>query len=150
MPAEEEKIHATKSLLTFGAITMSIWIALSTAAVFLFNQTAALLFLGFAAFSVFIVIRRQMCGSCYYCASCTKGFAKTSRLFLGGNNIPGISKGATIGMTVFLYVILTVIPGWILASSLLQEFNLSKTLLLAGLLAVTGYNAAAHALNLQK
>ncbi len=150
MPTNEEKIHATKPLLTFGAITMAIWIALGTASIYLLNQIVGLLFLGFAAFSVFIVIRRQMCGSCYYCASCTKGFAKTSRLFLGSNHIPGISKGSTIGMTVHLYILLTVIPGALLVSSLMQQFSLINAVLLAGLLAVTVYNAIAHALDLQK
>ncbi len=149
MPTEE-KIRATRPLLTLGAIMMSIWITLSSVAVFLISEIAGWLFLGCAAFSVFIVIRRQMCGSCYYCVSCTKGFAKTSMLFLGGNRIPGISKSSTIGMTVYLYMLLTAVPGAFLTSSLMRGFDLFRALLLAGLLAITVYNAAAHSLNLQK
>ncbi len=146
----EEKIRATRPLLTLGATMMSIWIALSSVAVFLTSEIAGWLFLGCAAFSVFVVIRRQMCGSCYYCVSCTKGFAKTSKLFLGGNHIPGISKSSAVAMTVYLYVLLTAVPGAFLTSSLMHGFDFLRALLLVGLLAVAVYNVAAHSLNLQK
>jgi hypothetical protein len=100
--------------------------------------------LGFSVFSVLIVMRRQMCDSCYYCASCTKGFAKLSKLFLGGSSIPGISKGATWGMTVFFYLLLSIIPGIVLVSSIFQEFSLLKLSLLIGLLLISIYNAVSR------
>jgi hypothetical protein len=89
-----------------------------------------------------------MCGSCYYCVSCTKGFAKLSKLFLGGNHIPGIGRGSTLGMAIFIYVLLSVIPGSLLVSSMLQEFNMLKLSLLVSLLAVTGYNVVSRVKNL--
>jgi hypothetical protein len=68
-------------------------------------------------------------------------------LFLGGNRIPGLGKGTTIGMAVFIYMLLSVIPGWLIVSSLLQEFTLLKLSLLISLLAITAYNLAARGMN---
>jgi hypothetical protein len=85
-----------------------------------------------------------MCSSCYYCKTCTKGFAKLSKLFIGKSHIPGISKGSEIGMAVFIYVILSVVPIFLLASSILQEFSPIKLLLIIGLLSISIYNGAAR------
>jgi hypothetical protein len=140
LPAEEEKITASKSLIFFGSLIIAVWVAIGTASFWIINPTFGWLFLGFSAFSILIVMGRQMCGSCYYCASCAKGFAKLSKLFLGGINIPGISKGSTVGMSVFIYILLSIIPGTVLVSSMVQEFSLLKLFLLICLLAVTSYN----------
>jgi hypothetical protein len=123
---------------------IAVWIVIGTTAFWFINSMFRLLFLGFSVFSVLIVMRRQMCGSCYYCASCTKGFAKLSKLFLGGSSIPGISKGATWGMTAFIYLLLSTIPGIVLVSSIFQEFSLLKLSLLIGLLLISIYNAVSR------
>ena len=141
MSDEEEKIAASKSSLFFGSLMIAVWIAIGSVAVWVINPVYGWLFLGFSAFSILIVMRRQMCGSCYYCVSCTKGFAKLSKLFLGDSRIPGISKGSTLGMAVFIYLLLSVIPGMMIVSSLFQEFSLLKLLLLICLLSVSTYNA---------
>ena len=140
----EEKIKASKSLLIFGTLTIAFWVALGTFSFWLTSQLLGWLFLGFSAFLILIVLRRQMCSSCYYCKTCTKGFAKLSRLFLGKSHIPGIGKGSEIGMAVFIYVILSVIPGTLLVPSIIQEFNPLKLLLLIGLLSISIYNLAAR------
>ena len=144
MSGEEEKIEASKSSLFFGSLMIAVWIAVGTAAFWVINPLFGWVFLGFSLFSILIVMRRQMCGSCYYCVSCTKGFAKLSRLFLGGSSIPGISKGSTVGMTVFIYLLLSIIPGMILVSSIFQEFSLLKLSLLICLLLISTYNAASR------
>lgn len=144
MPSNEEKIEATKSLLIFGNLTIAFWVALGTISFWLTNTTLAWLFLAFSAFSILIVLRRQMCSSCYYCKSCTKGFAKLSRLFIGKSHIPGIGKGAELGMTVFIYALLSVVPGILLVSSILQEFSPLKLLLIIGLLSISTYNVVAR------
>jgi hypothetical protein len=144
LPVVEGKMQATKSLLLFGVLTIAVWVGLGTAAFWLITPLYGWLFLGFSAFSILIVMRRQMCGSCYYCASCTKGFAKLSKLFVGGTRIPGLGRGSTLGMAVFIYVLLSVIPGTVLVSSILQEFSLIKLFLLAGLVAISIYNVAAR------
>ena len=147
LPVEEGKVAASKSLLLFGILTIAAWIALGTAACWVFNSILGWLFLGFSTFAILIVLRRQMCGSCYYCASCTKGFAKLSKLFLGSNGIPGLGRGSVVGMAIFLYILLSIIPGALPVSSLLKEFTLLKLLLLVSILAITVYNMAARGKN---
>lgn len=141
MPSNEEKIEATKSLLIFGNLTIAFWVALGTISFWLINPLFAWLFLGFSAFSILLVLRRQMCSSCYYCRSCTKGFAKLSQLFIGKSHIPGVNKGSELGMAVFIYAILSVVPGTFLVSSILQEFSPLKLLVIIGLLSISMYNA---------
>jgi hypothetical protein len=145
LSTNDEKIKASKSLLFFGSLMFAVWIAIGTAAVWVTNEILGWLFLGFSTFSILIVMRRQMCGSCYYCASCTKGFAKLSKLFLGSSSIPGISKGSTLGMAVFIYLLLSIFPGTVIFSSIFQEFSLLKLSLLICLLSVSAYNVVVRA-----
>jgi hypothetical protein len=147
---EEGKIAASKSSLFFGSLMIAVWIAIGTAAFWVINLLFGWLFLGFSAFSILIVMRRQMCGSCYYCVSCTKGFAKLSKLFLGGSSIPGIGKGSTWGMTIFIYLLLSIFPGVTLVSSIFQEFSLLKLFLLICLLSVSAYNVVVRGKNLTR
>ena len=147
LPTDEEKMQSSKPLLFFGNLMIIVWIALGTAAFFLFSDLAGWVFLFFSAFSVFILVRRQMCTSCYYCKSCTKGFAKMSKLFLGGNRIPGIGKGTTIGLVVFILVVLSVIPVGLLVYSMFLEFNVLNLLLLIGILGISTYQVVARARN---
>ncbi len=137
MSNSEPKVEATKSSLLFGNLTAIVWIFLGTIGCWLINPLYGYLFLGFAAFSIYIIIRRLMCNSCYYCKSCTKGIAKLSILFLGANRIPGLSKSSIIGMVFFVYVALTVVPSLLLTNSLLQEFNLLNASVLAGILSIS-------------
>jgi hypothetical protein len=133
----DPKVETTKSSLLSGQLIGLVWIVLGTLGCYLINPLYGWLFLAFASFSVYIIVRRMLCNSCYYCKSCTKGMAKMSILFRGANRIPGLSKGSVIGMSVYLYIVLFAIPGALLASSLLQEFSVFKVGLLAGLLAVS-------------
>lgn len=144
MSTNTEKINATKSLLFFGSFMIAVWIAIGFIAVWVVNTVFGWLFLGFSAFAILILMRRQMCGSCYYCASCTTGFAKLSKLFLGSSQIPGIGRGSTLGMVVFIHLLLSVIPGLMLLSSIFQEFSLLKLSLLICLLSISIYNLAAR------
>ena len=143
--ADNEKIVATKSLLASGTLLLAVWVALGTLSIWLISQLFGWLFLGFSAFVVLIVIRRLLCNSCYYCKSCTKGFAKLSKLLLGSNRIPGISKGSTLGMAATMYVVLSVIPIALLVNAMLHAFNPLSILLLAAILLVTVYTLMVRA-----
>jgi hypothetical protein len=145
--ADNEKIEATKHLLFFGMLVLSVWVALGSFAVWLVNQLIGYLFLGLSAFLLLIVIRRLLCNSCYYCKSCTKGFAKLSKLTLGSNHIPGIGKGSTFGMAITIYVFLTGIPAFLLINSMLSNFSLTKTVLLLTIVAITLYTLSVRARN---
>jgi hypothetical protein len=140
MSADEEKIESNKSLLLSGNFLIAIWIALGTASCYLISPLIGLIYFGFSAFSILIILRRQLCSTCYYCKSCTKGFAKLSLLFLGANHIPGIGKGSLVGMAAFAYIVLTVIPGALVLNSMLGQFSVIKLLALAGLLVISAYS----------
>ncbi len=62
-----------------------------------------------------------------------------SMLFQGVNHIPGIGKGSLLGMATFTYIVLTVVPGALLANSLFTDFSVVKLLVLSCLLAVSTY-----------
>ncbi len=137
--ADNEKIVATKSLLASGTLLLAVWAALGTISFWMVSQLFGWFFLGFSAFVVLVIIRRLLCNSCYYCKSCTKGFAKLSKLSLGSNRIPGISKGSTLGMAATIYVVLTVIPSALLVNTLLDTVDPVSLLLLATILLITIY-----------
>ena len=140
LTTNEEKIQVTKSSLLSGNFIIAIWVALGTVSCWLINPLFGWLFLAFSAFSILIILRRHLCNTCYYCKSCTKGFAKLSMLIQGANYIPGIGKGSLLGMVAFTYIILSVIPGALLANSMFTNFNLLKLLLLICLLIISIYS----------
>lgn len=137
MVNDEEKIEVVKTRFITGNLIALIWILIASIACSLINPWLGWFFLAFSAFSVYIIIRRFMCNSCYYCKSCTKGLAKLSILFLGANKIPGLSKSTIIGMVIFAYVVLSFIPGALLVNSLLTSFETIKLVSLICLLAIS-------------
>ncbi len=150
MSSQYEKIEATKPMLLSGTLLLAVWVALGTFSIALVNSLFGWIFLVFASFIVLAIIRRQLCNSCYYCKSCTKGLAKLSKLSLGGNHLPGIGKGTTITLATIMYVVLTVIPTLILMNSLSINVNVDKILLLAGILAITISTLVVRATNRYK
>ena len=141
MTSQYEKVQATKPQLLAGNLLALIWILLGTFGCWLINPLYGWLFLGFSAFVVYGIVRRMTCNSCYYCKSCTKGISKLSLLFLGATRIPGLGKGTIWGMNVAIYVVLTLIPVWVLVAA--QNFSLPYLLVLAGLIAVSAISILA-------
>ncbi len=143
----EEKIETIKSQFIKGNLLAIVWIILGTVGCWVVNPIFGWLFLGIAAFSVYIIIRRLMCNSCYYCKSCTKGFTKMSILFLGANQIPGISGGSILAMTAFTYIILLIIPSLAIINSILTEFTLLRLIMFATLLSISMFAVAIRVKN---
>lgn len=133
----EEKIETVKSHFISGNLLSILWILVGTAACWLVNSWLGWLFSAFSAFSVYIIVRRFLCNSCYYCKSCTQGMAKLSILFLGANKIPGLSKSTITGMTTFSLAVLMFIPAIVLGNSLLDSFSLVKLTVLICLFGVS-------------
>jgi len=150
MSSVEEKIETVKSRFVTGNLFAVFWVILGTLACWIVNPLFGWVFLGFAFFSIYIIIRRMLCNSCYYCKSCTKGFAKLSILFLGPNHIPGITKKSLVGMTVFIFIVLLVTPTSVLASSLLVEYSLVKLIVLTGLVVTSLIALMIRAVNRNK
>jgi hypothetical protein len=146
----EEKMETVKSRFIVGNLLIIAWIFIASAACWLVNPLIGWLFLGFSAFSIYIIVRRFMCNSCYYCKSCTKGPAKLSILFLGANKIPGISNGAIMGMTVFAYTVLTIVPATLLINSLLTSFETLKIISLVSLFGISAVTLSARIINHNK
>ncbi|XHH08629.1 MAG: hypothetical protein ACFCUE_13830 [Candidatus Bathyarchaeia archaeon] len=137
MTTQYEKVQATKPQLLAGNLLALAWILLGSLGCWLINPLYGWLFLCFSAFVTYGILRRMTCTSCYYCKSCTKGIGKLSLLFLGANHIPGIGKGTILAMNITIYAVLSLIPGWLLASSLVTDYSLAKMLVLAGLAAIS-------------
>jgi hypothetical protein len=150
MSSVEEKIETVKSRFVTGNLFAVFWVILGTLACWIVNPLFGWVFLGFAFFSIYIIIRRMLCNSCYYCKSCTKGFAKLSILFLGANQIPGITKKSLVGMTVYIFIVLLVTPASVLASSLLVEYSLVKLIVLTGLVVTSLIALIIRAVNRNK
>jgi hypothetical protein len=147
LPTNEEKVEATKASLLSGNLLALAWILLGTIGTYLVNPIFGWIFLIFSLVSIYVIIRRMLCNSCYYCKSCTKGLTKLSILIRGANHIPGLSKGSIMGMTVFAYVVLTVIPGWLIFGSLLQSFDILKISVLSAITLISIYGIAMHLKN---
>ncbi len=137
-------------MLFSGSLLLAAWVVLGTLSFWLIDELFGWVFLVFSAFMVLAIIRRQLCNSCYYCKSCTKGFAKLSKLSLGSNHLPGIGKGTTISLAATLYMVLTVIPAAVLVNSFVSDISLTKILLLAGILAITVSTLVVRATNSYK
>jgi hypothetical protein len=144
----EEKIQTINSRLAVGNVFALLWILIGTTACWIVTPLAGWIFLAFSAISVYIIMRALVCpNACYYCQSCTKGFMKLSIIFLGASSIPGSSRKLITGMMVFVYIVLLIIPGGLLASSLVNSFSYAK---IAVLLALFAFSATALIARIRK
>ncbi len=143
----EEKIETVKSRFASGNLLALIWILLGTTACWLVNPWFGGIFLLFSIFSVYIIIQRQLCNSCYFYKSCTKGLAKLSILFLGVNKIPGLSRATIKGMAAFAYVVLLFIPAAVLLNSLSTLYDSVKLIVLVCLFGISGVALISRVIN---
>jgi len=65
-----------KTLTIAGNLAVAGWTALGSLAVGFYNQLAGWIFLLFGLFTIFVMLRRMGCKSCYYCKSCTMDSAE--------------------------------------------------------------------------
>lgn len=137
MSSVEEKIETVKSRFVAGNLLALLWIVIGTVACWTVDPIFGWGFLIFSVISVYVVIRRMLCNSCYYCKSCTKGLAKLSILFLGANRIPGISKNSIVGMTAFIFLALLIVPAAVLINSILAQYTLVKFIFLIILIVIS-------------
>ena len=132
-----EKIQTINSRLAAGNVFAFLWILIGTTACWLVAPLAGWIFVAVSAISIYVIMRALVCpDACYYCQSCTKGFMKLSIIFLGAGSIPGSSRKLVTGMMVFAYVVLLIIPGGLLASSLVYSFDYAKIAVLLALFAL--------------
>ena len=140
-PISAETKAYSKALLVFGNIAIALWIVLAAVSCGFFNPIAGWLFLVVAFLLIFGVLRRLGCNSCYYCKSCTMGFGKIADLFFGEGYMIGVNSSGKLKV-VFVYGLLGVVPVGFLAVSVMQEFAVSKILVLALLLLFLVYSGS--------
>ena len=136
----EEKLDFTRPFLVYGNLALLAWIFLAFAALWFYCPLYSWLFLLFTAASVYLILRRLGCSSCYYCKSCTSGFGRLAGAFFGTGYTKKGSVGNRHGFIAFIYVLLAPLPMAALVSSMLQEFSVLKLALLAGLAALTVFS----------
>lgn len=136
----EEKLEFTQPLLIYGNLALLSWVFLAFAATWFYSQVYSWLFLLFTAASIFMILRRLGCSSCYYCKSCTSGFGRLSGAFFGKGTIKKGSVGNRHALVAFIYFLLTPLPIAVLTSSIVQTFSMSKLTVLVCLIALTVYS----------
>ena len=137
----EEKLDFSRNLLVFGNLAVLGWILLAFLGLWVYSQIGGLVMLVFNSFLVYGILRRLGCGSCYLCKSCTSGLGRIAGAFFGTGQLKKGSVGNRKGIVAFVYLLLFPVPTAFLSFSLLQEFNVFKVLVLAGLLTISVYSA---------
>ena len=138
----DEKLRFSRNLLVFGNLALLGWTLLAFFAMWTYNQVYGYVLLLFTAGSIYLILRRLGCSSCYYCVSCTSGFGRLAGAFFGRGYIKKGSVGNRKGFIGFIYLLLTPIPVAVLVLSLLEAFSVVNVLALVGILAVSVYSFA--------
>lgn len=138
----EEKLEFTRPFLVYGNLALLAWMFLAFFAVWLYNQVYGYLLLLFTAAAIYLILRRLGCSSCYYCKSCTSGFGRLAGAFFGTGYTKKGSVGNRLGLVAFIYVLLAPLPIAVLASSLVQVFDVLKVFVLVCILTLSLYSAS--------
>lgn len=129
-----EKLEFKRSLLFAGNIMILSWTAIASFAIWLTYAWATWIFFLLAIAIIFILLRRLGCGTCAYCTSCTAGFGRISGWFFGDHKVKDTRNKTALAFVIVIYVLLGVIPISLLASSIVKEFDLLRTIVIACLL----------------
>jgi hypothetical protein len=136
----EEKLVFSRSFLVWGNLALLAWVFLAFFAVWFYNQVYGYLLLLVTAGSVYLILRRLGCSSCYYCKSCTSGFGRLAGAFFGTGYTKKGSVGNRIGLIGFIYFLLFPLPTAISVVTLSGGFSVLGAFVFACLLAVSIYS----------
>jgi hypothetical protein len=89
----EQKLEFPRQLLILGNLALVGWVFLAFAGVFFYNQIYSFIYLLAAAFTVYVLLRRLGCSSCYLCKVCTSGFGRLAGVFFGRGFVKRESAG---------------------------------------------------------
>ena len=138
----EEKLEFTRPLLVLGNLGLLAWIFLAFFGILFYNQIYGWLYLVVEAVTIYVILRRLGCSSCYKCKSCTSGFGRLSGAFFGKGYIKKESIGNRLGMIAFVYILLLPIPAATLFLSISEAFSFLKLTVLGCLVSVSVYSLA--------
>ncbi len=129
--------------IVLANIIMILWIALGSLASATVWPVAGWIFLIYAVFMVYFVMRKLVCTNCYYYDKwCNIGWGKlAARLFRQGN-IEHFASCRGIKIAPFFYASLTVIPLILLVIALIQQFTFTRLLILILLVGIGFYSGA--------
>ena len=133
----EEKLEFTRSLLILGNLGLLTWVLLAFVSIFFYNQIYAWLYLIVEAVTIYVILRRLGCSSCYQCKACTSGFGRLAGAFFGKSYIKKGSVGNRFGIVASVYVLLLPLPAAALFISISEVFSFLKLAVLVCLLAVS-------------
>jgi len=137
-----DKFEFKRSLLVFGNLAILGWVLLASLTFAFTNQLYGWLFLLFASATIFLILRRLGCSSCYYCKSCTSGFGRLAGWFFGNRSLKDTNNKTALGFVIFAYVLLSPLPIAFLTTSLAQTFDILRIVLLLLLVAISLFSAA--------
>ena len=138
----EEQIDFTRQFLVYGNLTLLTWMLLAFLGTWLYNQILGYVVLVLTAMSIYLILRRLGCSSCYYCKACTKGFGRLAGAFFGTGFTKQNSVGNRIGFVGFIYFLLAPLPAALLVVSTIHVFSLAKILVLVCLIPIAAYSFA--------
>lgn len=123
--------------MTLGNFGLLLWVFLASASVIFYNQVYGWLYLIFLFVTVYAILRRLGCSSCYLCKDCTSGFGRLAGIFFGRGFVKKQSVGNRLGWVVLVYVLLLPVPVVFLV---LGGFSVAAVFTLGCLLGVSGYS----------
>ncbi len=130
----EERLAFTRSFLLFGNLALLAWILLAFFAEYFYSQIYGWLLLLFTVATVYLILRRMGCTSCYYCKTCTSGFGRLAGAFFGTGITKKLSVDTRRGIVGFVYFLLVPLPIVLLSLSVFEAFAVQKVLVLIGLM----------------
>ena len=130
----------SRSLLVLGNLALAFWIILGAIAFWFYTIVAFWLFLVFALFIDYVVLRRFGCNTCAYCKSCTMGFGRLAGWFFGKRTVKDTNNKSALTVVALIYLLLGPIATMLLFFSITQGFATSKIVVLLCLLAISLYS----------
>ena len=138
----EEKLEFTRTFLLWANLALLAWIFLAFFGMWFYSELYGWLLVAFTAATVYMILRRVGCSSCYYCKTCTSGFGRLAGSFFGRGFTKKSSVGNRTGFVAFIYFLLAPLPAFFLILSTAQTFSILKVAVLAGLITVTVYSVS--------
>ncbi len=136
----QQKLEFTRQLLILGNLALLGWFFLAFLSIFLYNQVYGYMYLLLLTITLYGILRRLGCSSCYMCKSCTSGFGRLAGLFFGKGFIKKESLGNRRVIVGFVYFLLFPLPTAVLAFVLWVNTSLVGMAVLACLLLVSIYS----------
>ncbi len=143
-----ETIEFPKTFTIIGNLALSLWIALDTLGIMLFNLSAGVVFLLAALIAVYGVLKFLGClRPCNQCKKCTFGLGRLSALYFGKRSLKDYKYTYRFGTAIFFYALIGPFPAAILLVSTVQAFTVLKAVVLVCLLVISMYSGLTWRIN---